>query len=1506
MFYDDHDGEHEAPITFGPGGTRQQPTRGVRPIQDWRFAFNPPNRVPNRNPNLIAPNIQAPPPPPPAPPRLTRSQNPRLNVPAGPHRDWFFNVVQNDVIQQAERRRRQVIRSINDIMDTYEINVQSDPNIDYLTPAQLYQWAGVENEVVNMGELTIAQLRELRGRVSQLYQVSIAQIERERELERMQEERVDGGDVFQDEEPGVYDNVPEYDPERAERERRRRQHYQDMLRGEEGRQNQPGPYSVLPQYEFEMGENIRFIISVRYRYDMSNPRGVQVAGDGGLIIGNEEGAVTDPDARVSHMIEFQFEPTFIDDPGEDADINLHAILWTEFQRMGPGLLAAKMAEVCNIIRSYIDTRFNQNILPTRWTNSRILRAMFDVSMADGDIFYVCSEWKNIADFPDAVSQMFRDGTIMVPTGVRPMPTVYTAAIQYNRRDRVNQMEPANNGRAGSDIRGNGIMSFSVLCCNTLPYLLGNGAIYSSMEESVFVYQGVDHKAFEFTSSSDCVFYALAIAYTWATSSRSSSKLIQMLRPGKFFAEGMVIKSKIRQRGSRWDAEGSVLDLQRFVDTFNGSFKEITNEELAIMVFNKDYIPIHLCIPHSTVRPEEPFTIQPLLEDGHWVSMFERTNLMMLMYDETRRHYLPILPKSYCEVTKAHRNTVLHERVSSEVIEIKNYLIEQKRTKSKPKALSGPVSKCETSKEFANLKPQQCVKPHSHHGGYLNTKVFYLDMETEQTKCDTKCEPSQNGWEEYLQTPIMLGLYSLRGRDDKGVVYPRYDYRGMLQIRDENYRVFLGYDVPQLFWRYIAHELPTEELHESIWLAHNGLRFDFILLIGALHSREFAGLFRIMSMVPKNSGFLYIQIQRIGDKSEFCLCDTIYHLSGSLDKITRDLDTTYKKQTGTVDYDQLTVERLRNDDEFRNMWMKYLEYDVKSLAQAYEMYALTCFNFSNVDIRGYKKKVLTAASMSRDIFKRMFLDPKAYPLMSMNALEEVFVRASFHGGRTEAVASTNLKCIDGVMTRVPLYMYDIVSQYPKAMTHDLPYGRPTWLFNISFDRIKSEDIKGFCQVTIRSTGDSESPDNIPFLGIHHTSGTFLFPHISSWHTVIITITELRFIIDNGLDYEFKEQECEVVLSFQYGPVLAELTTTLFKLKNDATTPTERMAAKIALNSAYGSFAQRREGNMVDVFVLNNENIMEVNTRILNGYYSNFKVRNGVFFGSHTGLIQSSTIIPSLASEITALARIQLYTIISGIMKEGGTCYYWDTDSVITDLKLEANENLKHLIGKGLGQLSNDLSKWGDDTSIHEFYAIGPKMYACRGVKMNGDIAEDVYKVASKGFQQINFLTIKNIHRKLEEDGVSDDSPSNEELHSELQMRFSFKKSHFFAPEMCNTVRPADTDDNMNALIEMLDNGGPIETDEPEIELQPSEDGLKIKRLNTKRRFTTLNYRNTQQKRELDINRGVQNRKRSTPVSVEGIERNIYQDISDLIQQNIDPREDGSELVNRPEQVIDLGD
>jgi hypothetical protein len=80
-----------------------------------------------------------------------------------------------------------------------------------------------------------------------------------------------------------------------------------------------------------------------------------------------------------------------------------------------------------------------------------------------------------------------------------------------------------------------------------------------------------------------------------------------------------------------------------------------------------------------------------------------------------------------------------------------------------------------------------------------------------------------------------------------------------------------------------------------------------------------------------------------------------------------------------------------------------------------------------------------------------------------------------------------------------------------------------------------------------------------------------------------------------------------------------------------------------------------------------------------------------------------IIPQISAQITALARIRLWTFMADIVRRGGSLYYCDTDSIITDL-------CDIPTSSELGALKNEYPG-----ELLEVEISGPKMYMLRKAK-----------------------------------------------------------------------------------------------------------------------------------------------------------------------------------------------
>ncbi|CAB0040669.1 unnamed protein product [Trichogramma brassicae] len=193
------------------------------------------------------------------------------------------------------------------------------------------------------------------------------------------------------------------------------------------------------------------------------------------------------------------------------------------------------------------------------------------------------------------------------------------------------------------------------------------------------------------------------------------------------------------------------------------------------------------------------------------------------------------------------------------------------------------------------------------------------------------------------------------------------------------------------------------------------------------------------------------------------------------------------------------------------------------------------------------------------------------------------------------------------------------------------------------------------------------------------------------------------------------------------------------------PGRRSVAKLSSNSLWGKMAQSE--NMVQTRVISDvktlmelltstaivvNSILPVNDRTL---YVNFHYRDEAVVPSNAGSVV-------LAAFTTAQARLILY---ESLAKMNTRVLYYDTDSIIYVTREEDTEELE--TGSMLGQLTDELAAYGAGTYIKSFVSGGPKFYAFKYIKPNGE-ADIVCKV--KGIrlnyansQLVNFESIKNL-------------------------------------------------------------------------------------------------------------------------------------------------------------------
>lgn len=190
------------------------------------------------------------------------------------------------------------------------------------------------------------------------------------------------------------------------------------------------------------------------------------------------------------------------------------------------------------------------------------------------------------------------------------------------------------------------------------------------------------------------------------------------------------------------------------------------------------------------------------------------------------------------------------------------------------------------------------------------------------------------------------------------------------------------------------------------------------------------------------------------------------------------------------------------------------------------------------------------------------------------------------------------------------------------------------------------------------------------------------------------------------------------------------------------PSKRQCAKTDLNNLWGKFAQRKRSATVLVTepaeffkILQNPNF-EV---------SGFRVMSDetiliTYDDLNSPPLKTGNVV--VAAFTTAMARIRLHRILKAV---GEKCLYFDTDSVIFIHEKGTEPVLK--TGNFLGDLTNELLDYGENSYIDEFVSTGPKSYSFRVV--NTKSGEDAYVTKVKGItlnvtnaEKINFESMRN--------------------------------------------------------------------------------------------------------------------------------------------------------------------
>lgn len=429
--------------------------------------------------------------------------------------------------------------------------------------------------------------------------------------------------------------------------------------------------------------------------------------------------------------------------------------------------------------------------------------------------------------------------------------------------------------------------------------------------------------------------------------------------------------------------------------------------------------------------------------------------------------------------------------------------------------------------------------------------------------------------------------------------------------------------------------------------HNFSRFDGIILLKhlACHHKQY----RVKPMMRNNK--LYELVVFHGKIKLFRFRDSLNILPSNLDNLAKNLCPELGSK-GSIPYEDV---KLSNLVSMKTRLLDYMKQDILLLGGVMRKAQDLYWNAYKVDI----ESKITLPSLALTIFRKIYYDPKTFPIHIPNLLEDTFIRRGYYGGHAD--------------TYIPygenLYYYDVNSLYPFIMkTFPMPGGKPKWCGNL-----EGQDLDGLfgfieayvlCPKTIKR----------PFLPYRDDKNTLLFP--TGEFIGVYYSEELKYARSLGYTviplsgYLFEKMETP------FESFVSSLFESRLKAKesgNDALS----YVYKNLMNSLYGRFGINPVTTVTEVCSQDRYNFLIRNSDLIFADQLNEKYYIVSYWSGKGSDYWNPPKISAvqLAAAITACARIYMYPYIS---RED--CYYTDTDSVVLGQPLPEEEIHSSVLGK----------------------------------------------------------------------------------------------------------------------------------------------------------------------------------------------------------------------------------
>lgn len=535
------------------------------------------------------------------------------------------------------------------------------------------------------------------------------------------------------------------------------------------------------------------------------------------------------------------------------------------------------------------------------------------------------------------------------------------------------------------------------------------------------------------------------------------------------------------------------------------------------------------------------------------------------------------------------------------------------------------------------------------------------------------------------------------------------------------------------------ELSTYNSFNLIYF-HNLGKFDGIFLI---HHFIKSNNLRMEIITRENTIYEIIFIDKSDKKIK--IRDSFLLFPASLDKMAK----TFCEEGKLVYEKHDAILSDYSDFKFRENLIKYCSYDTLVLAKSFTKYRQIFFETFQIDIIS----CITLSSLAFKIFRSKYYFQAV--IQQSHGHMDLFIRKSYRGGVVDVYKP---KIENG-------YYYDVNSLYPYIMSNShMPIGIGKF-GNAKFDKnFEINDFFGFIYVKVKTPNSLY----IPFLTTNDPKYGLISP-LGEWKDIYFS-EEIKYALTLGYCFEYFEYykfDKKIIFDKYVKDIYSQRLS--YKEKGNLSS-----ILKLLLNSLYGRFGMSNSiyknillKNPEEINYLNQLNLI-YNVEKINQFENGDIKMNLIRFNEvpnlthikklhsfnliddslYNQLLKSSTtkvdnlnIAVHISSAITAYSRIYMHKIKHKYAKN---LYYSDTDSLVTDIKLE--DQLISETQLGLLKL---------EYKIISGLFIAPKLYylktdtqniiKAKGVNASVLNYDDFVKLYNGEYVKVNFLKnfIKNI-------------------------------------------------------------------------------------------------------------------------------------------------------------------